>query len=268
MLITAYYQFTPLATADQQHLKTTLEGLAEVHGLRGLCLVGPEGINLTASGEAPAIDALKALLTRQVNARLSLFKDAHAERHPFQNFKVKLRAEIVTLGRPDLRPVDRGRHLSPRAWHAALKNPDALVLDTRNDYEVALGKFRGAVDFDTREFREFPERARAAGIAKDKPILMYCTGGIRCEKAILELEEQGFTDVHQLDGGILNYLNEYPHQEFEGECFVFDYRVAVDQELKPTRSYTLCPHCGQPARGQSQLRAVRGRGDHVREVRG
>jgi UPF0176 protein len=128
-----------------------------------------------------------------------------------------------------------------------MQNPEAVILDTRNDYEVEIGKFRGARDFALKEFSDFPRAVAESGIAKDAPVLMYCTGGIRCEKAILEMNAQGYKNVHQLDGGILNYLEKFPDQGFDGECFVFDYRVAVDQKLQPTQKYKLCPHCGQPA---------------------
>jgi len=116
---------------------------------------------------------------------------------------------------------------------------------------VGIGKFRGAQNLGIHSFHEFPAYARTAGIAKDKKILMYCTGGIRCEKALLVLEQEGYQDVHQLDGGILAYLQKFPHGNFEGECFVFDERVAVDQELRPSQVFSLCPHCGDPACAQT-----------------
>ena len=247
MLITAFYHFEDLAPERRRTLETALYAVAKATGLRGLCLLGSEGLNLTCSGDDAAIAALKDLLARDFGAAAERAQDSRAERHPFRHFKVRRRVEIVTLGKPELVPRGpRVKHLSPAEWHRAL-NDDVTVLDTRNDYEVALGKFDGAIDLNTKEFREFPEKIRAANLPKDKPVLMYCTGGIRCEKAALEMEAQGFTDVRQLEGGILNYLKEYPEQNFAGDCFVFDYRVAVDQHLAPTTRYNLCPHCGQPA---------------------
>jgi UPF0176 protein len=130
-----------------------------------------------------------------------------------------------------------------------MQDPEVVVLDTRNDYEVDIGKFKNARDFRTKEFQEFPESLKQSDIHPDQKVLIYCTGGIRCEKAILAMEEQGYKNVYQLDGGILNYLKEYPDGAFDGECFVFDYRVAVDSRLEPSQQYTLCPHCGQPAGG-------------------
>ena len=246
--ILAFYHFTPLDDAGLERLRTKLEELGPARGLRGLILLGHEGINLTASGEPDAIADLGHVLTEELGLIHPRFKYSEAARHPFQVWRVKIREEIVTLGRPDLYPTaTKTHHLSPREWHEALSEPDVVVLDTRNDYEVELGKFEGAIDLKTKEFREFPDALRSAAVPKDKKILIYCTGGIRCEKAIFELNEQGYADVHQLEGGILNYLSEFPEQKFAGECFVFDYRVAVDQNLKPTTRYQLCPHCGQPA---------------------
>lgn len=121
------------------------------------------------------------------------------------------------------------------------------MIDTRNWYETKIGTFKGAVNPKIDVFTEFPKFISEQAIKKDEKLLIFCTGGIRCEKGILQLQEAGFNDVYQLDGGILNYLKEYPNDQFEGECFVFDHRVAVDQELKPTKTYDLCPHCGQPA---------------------
>lgn len=246
--VTSFYRFTPLADETVEKLKFVLEGLAESTGLRGLCLLGPEGINATLSGELAVLSEVKDLVRGQLNAADLLFKDSVTSKHPFHNFRVKIKDEIVTLGRPGLAPASPiNFHLSPEEWHQAMQDPDAVVLDTRNDYEVDIGKFDHAVDFKLKEFREFPEALKKSGIAKDKKVLIYCTGGIRCEKAILEMHEQGYRNVHQLDGGILNYIEKFPEQKFAGECFVFDYRVAVDQRLQPTSKYKMCPHCGQPA---------------------
>lgn len=256
--ITSFYRFLPLSDAQVAELEKSLESWALELSLKGLVLIGHEGVNLTVS--APQIvdqpnetlplevfkDRLVAFLGLSDAHRY--FKDSQASRHPYQVFKVKIKDEIVTLGKPGLAPASPvNSHLSPQEWHEALKDPEVVVLDTRNDYEVEIGKFRGALDLKLNEFREFPEKLKSAGLPKDKKVLMYCTGGIRCEKAILEMTEQGYTNVHQLDGGILNYLKEFPQQEFEGDCFVFDYRVAVNQQLEPAGKYRLCPHCGQPA---------------------
>lgn len=246
--ITTFYRFKPLDAERVQGLKTQMETIARTWNLRGLVLLGAEGINLTVSGDSAAIERFKAALPVWLGTENGHFKDSISERHPFEIFTVKVKEEIVTMGRPDLSPESTvNGHLSPEQWEAALSDPETVVLDTRNDYEVAIGKFKGAVDLNTKEFSDFPERVRASGIPKDRKILMYCTGGIRCEKAILAMQELGYGRVFQLDGGILNYLERFPRRSFEGECFVFDYRVAVDQDLRPTQRYRLCPHCGQAA---------------------
>lgn len=246
--VTSFYRFQNLEEPQVEFLKANLEHIAKAADLRGLCLLGREGINATLSGARSGLEQVKALVNGSFNGAGIEYKDSETSRHPFHFFRIKVKDEIVTIGKPGFAPSSpKNFHLSPEEWHEAMKDPEALVLDTRNDYEVDIGKFRGAIDFRTKEFREFPEAVRKSGIPKDKKILMYCTGGIRCEKAILEMHEQGYRNVHQLEGGILNYLEKLPDTDWEGECFVFDYRVAVDQQLQPTRKYKLCPHCGQPA---------------------
>jgi UPF0176 protein len=214
--------------------------------MRGLILLGVEGINATVSGPVEVLSEFKAAVEKSFAAKIH-FKDSVAEKEPFRMFKLKVKKEIVTLGRPDLVPEGDRSHLSPQEWHDVLSNEDVIVIDTRNTYETDIGKFKNAVDLNLKGFSEFPEKIKALGLKKDQKVLMYCTGGIRCEKAMLELNEQGYDNVFQLRGGILEYLKEFPNEHYDGECFVFDYRVAVDQNLKPSERYVLCPHCGQPA---------------------
>ena len=176
------------------------------------------------------------------------FKDSTSERNPFVRFKVKIRSEIVTTGFDKRHPAsDRINALSPAEWHAMLNSEeDYELIDVRNYYETELGIFRGATDPGLLHFRHFGEYIDQAEIPKEKKVLMYCTGGIRCEKAIFEMIDRGYADVAQLKGGILDYLQEFPDGAFEGECFVFDKRVAVTPELQPSETYRLCVHCGQP----------------------
>jgi UPF0176 protein len=269
--VTTCYRFVPLLPEDVSTLKLELEAFASATGLLGLALVGPEGFNLTVAGSEDTVAQFKSLLQDKVTSVAKaqnleapesdapgsfglVFKDSTAPKAPFREFVVKVKKEIVTLGRPGLAPDSpHNAHLTPAEWNQALRDPDTVVIDTRNDYEVEIGKFKSAVDFKIKEFRDFPKAIAEANIPKDKQVLIYCTGGIRCEKAILDMREQGFAKIHQLEGGILNYLKEFPEGEFEGECFVFDYRVAVDQKLQPSQKFLLCPHCGQPAEKNQEI---------------
>ncbi|HMN67707.1 MAG TPA: rhodanese-like domain-containing protein [Bdellovibrionales bacterium] len=246
--VIAFYRFIPLGAEQIAKLQANLEREAAALGVRGLCLLGSEGINSTMSGSQEALEKIKSVVRGGLGVEDIAFKESEASRHPFHYFRIKVKDEIVTIGKPGFVPErTKNFHLTPAEWDEAVKDPDTIVLDTRNDYEVAIGKFKSAVDFDIKEFRDFPQALAKAAFPKDKRVLMYCTGGIRCEKAILEMNAQGFDNVHQLEGGILNYLEQFPGREFDGECFVFDYRVAVDQKLEPTKNFKLCPHCGQPA---------------------
>jgi UPF0176 protein len=212
-------------------------------------LLADEGINGTVAGAAEPMLEFKRELSAIVYFAGLSFKDSTADRPPFRRLAVQIRDEIVTLKSgikiPKIKPENR---LSPTEWNEMIVNrgESVTILDTRNTYETQMGKFRGAVDPRIKAFGEFPDYVRRSGIPKDKPVLMYCTGGIRCEKAIEEMYAQGYSEVYQLDGGILKYLEEYPDHQFDGECFVFDHRVAVDQRLQPTTRYRLCPHCGDP----------------------
>ncbi len=247
--ITAFYQFIPLQ--DVSGTEAFLSELAKANSMNGLVILGPEGINATVAAptEAGLENFKKSLLGHLGLAKLN-FKDSESEHPPFRRFQVKVREEIVTLNTPHLVPdrAQKNHHLSPAEWNQVLKsNEKYRMIDTRNWYETKIGTFKGAVNPKIDVFTEFPKFISEQAIKKDEKLLIFCTGGIRCEKGILQLQEAGFNDVYQLDGGILNYLKEYPNDQFEGECFVFDHRVAVDQELKPTKTYDLCPHCGQPA---------------------
>jgi UPF0176 protein len=248
ILVTTCYRFTPLASEKLGELKAQIEARGASLGVLGLILLAPEGINLTASAPPAGMVEFKEFLSGIVGAPLE-FKDSYTTSQPFRRLKVDLRPEIVTLMRPDLVPAGENNHLTPAEWQQVLEGErDYVLIDTRNFYETAIGKFHGAVDPGLKHFSEFPEYVRNCGIPRDKKVLMYCTGGIRCEKASLEMQSQGYEQVYQLSGGILKYLEEFPDSRYEGECFVFDHRVAVDQALQPTTQYRLCPHCGNPAR--------------------
>jgi UPF0176 protein len=245
-VIKTCYSFTPQEESQLEALRTRLEAAAQMHNVIGLVILGKEGFNstLTSTDETALdtfIEELKAILKIQESP---LIKKSFSEKRPFRRFDVKIRAEIVTFEREDYVPKGEHRHLSPKDWNELIKKDDVVVIDTRNNYETKLGKFKKALDFNIEEFTEFADKLRTLETDREKPHLIYCTGGIRCEKAIYELEAQGFKNVYQLEGGILNYIEQFPNEEYEGECFVFDSRVAVDQELKPSQKFSLCPHCG------------------------
>ncbi|NQZ00161.1 MAG: hypothetical protein HRT45_05770 [Bdellovibrionales bacterium] len=253
--VSTFYLFKPLSESFVEDLKTRLEALSEREAsLCGLILLGSEGINSTVAGSKEAVTKLKQLVSLELDDKI-WFKDSECEFLPFSRFKVKIKSEIVTLGRPDLVPSETvNHHLSPDEWDKALQEEDVVCIDTRNTYETDIGIFKGALDFRIDDFQEFTAKMKDSGIDKDKKILIYCTGGIRCEKAILELQELGYNNVHQLNGGIINYLAEKPNSMWEGECFVFDHRVALDQNLNPSKQYFLCPHCGQPGTKKIECR--------------
>ncbi len=243
-LVAAFYKFTLIKAEDLQELRNRIYDLGGSN-IRGLLLLGTEGINATIAGPQQDISEFKKKLVSIPQIGALEFKDSVSHFQPFRRWSVKIREEIVTLGvvEPELNSND---YLTAAEWHAAISDGNATVIDTRNFYETGLGKFHGAVDPNISKFSDFPKFLDSSALPKDKRYLIYCTGGIRCEKAILEMQRKGFSDVKQLQGGILKYLEEYPDGHFEGECFVFDNRVAVDANLKPTQRYRLCPHCGNP----------------------
>jgi len=246
--VTTFYKFKSLENLEQA--KTELEAKAIELRMKGLIILGSEGFNATVAGPIREnFESFKKFISEYFDVPELFFKDSESEKAPFRRFKVKIREEIVTLGTPELFPqYENNHHLSPSEWNKVLKQEkDVLLVDTRNWYETKIGTFKGAINPRIDKFTEFPEYVEKHNIPKDKKMLIFCTGGIRCEKGILEMQRQGFENVYQLDGGIINYLKEYPNDQYEGECFVFDHRVALDQNLQPTTRYGLCPHCGQPS---------------------
>lgn len=246
--VASFYRFIDIETPES--VQAGLEDLCAAEGLLGTILVAEEGINGTLAGSKPAIESVFAWiegalhLSSPVEARWT-----QAESPPFKRMKVRVKREIVTLGRPDIRPQNRtGTHVPPAEWNALIDDPDTLLIDTRNHYEIDVGTFPAALDPGTDSFRQFPAFAeRLADEARDRPIAMYCTGGIRCEKASALLQEMGFSNVNQLEGGILNYLEQVRGEDnrWRGECFVFDTRVAVDRDLSEG-GYEQCHACRRP----------------------
>ncbi len=246
--VTTFYKF--LALKDVEKVQKDLENKADKLNIKGLIIIGHEGFNATiAAPSTESFEAWKQFIREYFDAPNLFFKDSVSNVAPFRRFKVKIREEIVTTGIPEMMPPEgKNQHLSPAEWNKVMKEEnDFVMIDTRNWYEYKIGTFKGAMNPNIEKFTDFPEYIEAQGIPKDKKMLIFCTGGIRCEKGILELQKQGYDNVYQLEGGIINYIKEYPNDQFEGECFVFDHRVALDQELQPSKKYGLCPHCGQPS---------------------
>ena len=248
MKVAAFYRFLDLANPGS--FRDELQAVCEEQGLLGTVLVAEEGINGTLAGAEAAILAVFDWVERELAMATPVeARWTEAGETPFRRMRVRRKNEVVTLGRPDLRPHEKtGTHVSPDEWNALIENPDVLVIDTRNHYEIDVGTFPGALDPGTDSFREFPGfAAELAETSRDRPLAMFCTGGIRCEKATALMLELGFQDVYHLQGGVLRYLQEMPRDEnrWDGECFVFDTRVAVDRDLAEG-GYVQCHACRRP----------------------
>lgn len=248
MNVVSFYRFRDIADPDS--LRTELQALCEKEQLLGTVLVATEGINGSLAGEAQAVQRVFDWLGRKLSFDEPLkARWTEASSAPFRRMRVKVKNEIVTLGRPDILPQLRtGQHVSPRDWNRLVDDEATLLIDTRNRYEVEVGSFPRALDPGTDSFREFPEFAKALSEEnRSRPVAMFCTGGIRCEKAAALMLELGFREVYQLQGGILNYLEQVEpgDNRWKGECFVFDSRVAVDRDLAEG-GYVQCHSCRRP----------------------
>ncbi|MEY3182427.1 MAG: hypothetical protein RLZ35_412 [Pseudomonadota bacterium] len=247
VVIAALYQFM-----DCPHYKKQAPDLkmqCKQHGIKGTLIFSSEGINGTVSGTRAGIDALRAYLINVLGFTALEYKESSFEKQPFYRMKVLVKPEIVTLGRPDILPHHQsGTYVSPKEWNALIQQEGVTVIDVRNDYEVKIGTFKGAVNPKTNTFKAFPAfTEKHLDPRQHKKIAMFCTGGIRCEKASAYMLKSGFEEVYHLKGGILQYLEDVPVEEslWEGECFVFDQRVAVKEQVKPG-SYALCYGCRLP----------------------
>ncbi|MEA5466324.1 oxygen-dependent tRNA uridine(34) hydroxylase TrhO [Leptothoe sp. PORK10 BA2] len=245
--VITFYKFVQLD--DFAAMRQPLMELCQAQDIKGTILLALEGINATVAGTDAALAILLAQLKQDARLGDITHKTSQAETQPFERMKVKLKKEIVTLGRPGISPTQKvGTYVAPQDWNQVISDPDVLVIDTRNNYEVDIGTFQGAKNPETESFREFPDyAAQRLDPAKHRKVAMFCTGGIRCEKASSYLLEQGFEQVYHLQGGILKYLEEVPAEEslWQGECFVFDERVTVQHGLVPGR-YVMCRGCGHP----------------------
>jgi UPF0176 protein len=264
ILVAAFYAFTALDDERRETLLTSLPSLAREGDVLGSVLVALEGVNGTISGPEPGVNAVLDHLRASLDlgddhyARLEV-KRSWADKPVFRRFKARRKKEIVTIGVTSVDPhTSVGTYVEPGDWNALVDDPNTLLIDTRNSYETAIGTFDGAIDPGTESFRDFPQWAETTlrPLMEDngnKRIAMFCTGGIRCENASSYLQQQGFGEVHHLRGGILKYLEQVPEAEsrWQGECFVFDQRVALNHRLEPGE-YSLCHACGLPVSAEQR----------------
>ncbi|MEM9249726.1 MAG: rhodanese-related sulfurtransferase [Pseudomonadota bacterium] len=245
--VVALYRFTPLS--DLPALQADVRALGAREGLRGTLLLAPEGLNGTLAGPREGLERLMGQLRSWPGCADLEGRFSTAAEMPFARLKVRLKREIVTMGRTDVQPSDgTGRYVAPEAWNALISAPDVTVIDTRNAYEVRLGTFSGAIDPQIESFSDFPAWWEAhAERFKNQRIAMFCTGGIRCEKSTALLTAQGVSEVYHLEGGILSYLEHVPEAEsqWHGECFVFDQRVALSHGLAQGTA-GMCHACRRP----------------------
>jgi len=249
--VAALYRFTRFE--DCASLRAPLERLCREQGIRGTLLLAAEGINGTIAGPHDAIAKVLEHIRALPDCADLDVKLSSAAIMPFHRMKVRLKREIVTMGMPDIDPrASAGTYVQPEDWNALISDPDTIVIDTRNDYEVAVGTFDGAIDPKTPSFRDFPiwfrsERERLLGSGKAPKVAMFCTGGIRCEKSTAFLKQEGVEEVYHLKGGILKYLETVPQEQslWRGECFVFDQRVTIGHGLVEG-THALCHACRRP----------------------
>ncbi|MFC0048476.1 oxygen-dependent tRNA uridine(34) hydroxylase TrhO [Rheinheimera tilapiae] len=246
-VVAALYKF--VALPDYVALRDALYQHLVLNKVKGTLLLAEEGINGTICGTREGIDAVRQWLDADGRFDGLSYKESFADEPAFYRTKVKLKTEIVTMGVPGVNPQHIvGTYVKGDDWNRLIEDPDTILIDTRNDYEVAIGTFKNAVNPNTTSFREFPQwAADNLDKTKHKKVAMFCTGGIRCEKSTAYLKEQGFDEVYHLDGGILKYLEEMPEDNslWQGECFVFDQRVAVKHGLEQG-SYDQCYACRMP----------------------
>jgi len=249
--VAAFYRFAPVEAP--QALAGRLRAMGVARGLRGSIIVAPEGLNGTIAGAPGDLDGFFAALRAEPGFAALAPRLHDAPAPPFARWKVKVKREIVTLGVPVDAAERAGTHVAPAEWNALVADPDTILIDTRNAYEVAIGSFAGAVDPGTASFGDFPawfdaQAARWQAEGRQPRIAMFCTGGIRCEKSTAYARARGFEEVYHLKGGILAYLAEIEEQEslWRGDCFLFDERVSITHGERPGAVRALCGTCGQP----------------------
>ena len=245
--VSAFYKFAHVC--DCEALRAVLVGQCQTSAIKGTILIAPEGINGTIAGTLAAIDGIEAWLRADPRFADLETKRSQASSEPFQRLKVKIKPEIVTFGVLNTNPIEgTGTYVEAQDWNTLIRDPDVTVIDTRNTYEVKVGSFPGALDPGTAAFNDFPDFvSQSLDPGRHRKVAMFCTGGIRCEKASAYMLSQGFAEVYHLKGGILKYLETVPSGEslWQGECFVFDERVALQHGLTEGM-HRLCETCGSP----------------------
>ncbi|MGI9470592.1 MAG: rhodanese-related sulfurtransferase [Rubripirellula sp.] len=253
IVVAALYRFVPLE--DFVELQQPIQQQLDANQVRGTLLLAGEGINGTVAGTRQGIDSLLEYLRRDPRLADLDVKESQCDEVPFKRARVRLKKEIVTLGVDGIDPLDAvGTYVEPKDWNELIGDPDVTVIDTRNDYEVAIGSFEGATNPETQSFREFPKFVdESLDPSKHKKVAMFCTGGIRCEKSTALLRQRGFDEVYHLRGGILKYLEEVPQEDskWNGDCFVFDGRVSVGHGLQEGE-HVMCFGCGWPVTTEQQ----------------
>jgi UPF0176 protein len=248
VVIAALYHFAPVA--DCTLWREALLRAGEELGIRGMLILAKEGINGTIAGTRQGIDEILRLIRSESNFAELVHKESFAEEMPFVRLRISIKNEIVTMREPQANPSEIvGTYVSPQEWNKIISDPEVVLIDTRNDYEYDIGTFRGAVNPNTKTFTEFPGYIKNLNLDKSKKVAMFCTGGIRCEKASSFMRLIGFDNVYHLKGGILKYLEEIPPEEsmWDGHCYVFDKRVSVGHKLE-VGPYKCCFSCRHPLR--------------------
>lgn len=258
IVVATFYKFVGLE--DTKALQPKWKECMLENNVRGTILCTPEGVNSTIAGPREGVDAVLAMLRADERLADMPHKESFAEDYPFRKTKVKLKQETIPLGHHVDPQKIVGTYVKPEDWNALISDPDVITIDTRNDYELHLGTFKGAVNPETKTFKELPEWVeKNMDPKKNKKVAMFCTGGIRCEKSTSYMLDQGFEEVYHLDGGILKYLEVVPKEEsmWEGECYVFDDRVAVKHGLEASDDAVICKNCGgslhDNAKGEKRL---------------
>ncbi|MGC1308207.1 MAG: rhodanese-related sulfurtransferase [Phormidesmis sp.] len=256
LTVATFYKF--VALSDYVSLQQPLKEVCKSEGVKGTILLAAEGINGTIAGPRQGVEAVLCAIKSDPRLSDIDIKLSAAETFPFEKLKIRLKKEIVTMGLPEVSPTQQvGTYVTAQQWNEIIRDPEVVVIDTRNDYEVSMGTFQRAQNPQTESFHEFPNYANNnLDPAQHKKVAMFCTGGIRCEKASAYLLSRGFESVYHLKGGILKYLEDIPAEEslWKGECFVFDERVSIKQGLE-AGSYAMCYACGHPISPADQATA-------------